>query len=64
MKSLKEFTEELVKFVENIENGMGWIEDDFIDESWGNMFGYELLENRLDMLYLALNEKNLIVRED
>lgn len=60
MKSLKEFTTELVQFVEHIERGIGWIEDDFIEESWENMFGYELLESRLDMLYLALNENNLI----
>ncbi len=60
MKTLKEFTVELVEFVESIENGMGWIDDDYIDESWENMFGYELLEWRLDMLYCALREKDLI----
>lgn len=60
MKTLKEFTTELIQFVESIENGIGWIEDEYIDESWEMMFGYELLEYRLDMLYCALREKNLI----
>ncbi len=48
------------KFAANINNGIGWISEEYVFESWNNMFGQELNDEELSLLINNLEANGLI----
>ena len=59
MNELKQSQRKLRAFADHIQRGFGWIESNYIKDSWSNMFNEELddeaIENVIEVLIYTYN---------